>query len=420
MTAIAHDTGEHSADTLRVLYLSWRDSGHPEAGGAETFAERTAQVLHQRGNDVTIFTSRFPGSSRTADHDGVRIVRGGGRYDCYLHALRYAWTHRRDFDVVLDVQNGVPFWSPLLRALPVVNLTHHSHHDQWRVIFGPAIGRVGWFLESRIAPVVYRRSRYVTVSQASRSDLENLGVDGDRIDVVYNGLDDPPHPSGGPVQRADAPTMVVLSRLVPHKQIEIAIDTLAALRTRHPGLSLDIVGTGYWHDRLVQHAQDAGVRDAVRFHGFVDEDTKHRLLARAWLMLMPSEKEGWGLTILEAAQHGTPSVAFSCAGGPKESVLHGTTGLLADGADEFVRHTEDLLSSADLRHALGRGARTYAGGFDWQVAGAKLERTLLRAAGRGSARLRRAAGSAVSRRTARHAADAARARVAPAREDMPA
>lgn len=368
---------DEAGSPLRVLYLSWRDRDNPEAGGAETFTERTAEVLTELGHRVTIFTSRFPGASAVEDHGAVRVLRSGGRFTCYLAGLLYAGRHRRDYDIVIDVQNGVPFWSPLLAGCPVVNVVHHVHRDQWRVIFGPRLARFGWFLESRVAPRVYRKSRYVTVSLASRDDLVDLGIDRHRIDVVYSGNDRPAaleHDLMHPQSRT--PVLTVLGRLVPHKHVETAIDILAELLPEHPQLRLDIVGTGYWHDELVRYAHQRGVRDRVDFHGFVDEDTKHRLLGRSWLLLMPSHKEGWGLTIVEAGLHETPSVAYAHAGGPTESIVHGSTGLLAHTPQEMRDQVETLLRDDELRRSLGRGARKHALSFDWASSGRSLELTL--------------------------------------------
>ncbi|WP_245988336.1 glycosyltransferase family 4 protein [Flexivirga caeni] len=366
-----------TASQLRVLYLSWRDRQHPEAGGAETFTERTAEVLTDLGHRVTVFTSRFPGARPVEDHGTVRVLRQGGRFTCYVAGLVYVARHRRDYDVIIDVQNGVPFWSPLLAGSPVVNVMHHVHRDQWSVIFGPRLARFGWFLESRVAPRVYRKCRYVTVSQASRVDLVDLGIDEDRIDVVYSGNDRPTALEDGLVgEKSPTPVLTVLGRLVPHKQVETAIDILADLLPEHPQLRLDVIGTGYWHDTLVRHATQRGVRDRVDFHGFVDDGTKHRLLARSWLMMVPSHKEGWGLTIVEAGLHETPSLAFAHAGGPTESIRHGSTGLLAHDTAEMREQVALLLRDDELRTAFGRAARTHALAFDWASSGKALELTL--------------------------------------------
>ncbi len=361
-------------EPLRVLYLSWRDRENPEAGGAETFTERTSEVLTQRGHEVTIFTAAYPGSSPRTKHGDVDVVRRGTKFSVYLHGMWHVLRHGRNYDVVLDVQNGVPFWAPLVSSTPVINIVHHVHRDQWAAVFGERVARLGWFLESRVAPWVYRRSRYVTVSKSTRNELAGLGINPARVDLVYSGNDRPADLDRyAALQRTEKPSILFLGRLVPHKHVEQAVDILASRAHTHPDLELHVVGGGYWEAEIAKHAAERGVADRVHLHGFVDESVKHELLARAWAVVMPSHKEGWGLTIVEAGLHGTPAVAYGFAGGPSESIVHGRTGLLADSVEQFEEHVIRLVDDAALRRDLGRTARLYASSFDWGRTGRRLE-----------------------------------------------
>ncbi len=369
-------------DALRVLLLSWRDSRHPEGGGAEVFLERIASGLRSRGHEVTIRCAAYRGALREEVVDGVRFVRRGGRFSVYPRAAFGLLRRRRGYDVVVDVQNGVPFWAPLFTRAKIVNLTHHVHREQWGVIFGPLAARFGWWLESRLAPRVYRRCRYVTVSRATRDDLVGLGVRAASIGVVYNGHDVVADDDLVPLPRSAHPTLVVLGRLVPHKRVDLAIQALVALRPAVPDLRLVVVGHGYWEPYLRGLAARLGVSDAVAFTGYVDEPTKHRLLAGAWLHVLPSVKEGWGLAVIEAAAHRIPTVAFRSAGGPVESVLDGETGLLVDDAEGMTEALRLLLTDGDLRRELGDRARRYADGFTWAGTVTAFEAELCLAAGR--------------------------------------
>lgn len=369
----------------RVLYLSWRDKENPEAGGSEVFVERTSEVMRSLGDAMTIHTARFPGAAARTMHGDVRVLRAGNRFTCYAAGLWHLIRHSTEYDAVIDVQNGVPFWSPLVSRVPVIVVVHHVHRDQWQSIFGKRLARFGWFLESKAAPFVYRNCRYVTVSKATRAELVELGVDRDRIDLVYSGNDHPRDlESYAEVPRSSAPSITVLGRLVPHKQVEIAVEAVATLRSEFPGLHLNVIGSGYWQPNIEARARELGVEDAVHFHGFVDEDTKHTLLAQSWLVMMPSYKEGWGLTIVEAGLHATPSLAFAQAGGPSESIQHGSTGALASTTEELIDDVRVLLSRDDVREQLGRGARRYARSFSWEAAGRQLHHTVLNVLGRGS------------------------------------
>ena len=358
---------------LRVLFLSWRDQGHPEAGGAESFLDNVSRHLAAAGHEVTVVTARYPGALSAEVLDGRRFLRSGGRFSVYPLGLLRLLRLRRRVDVVVDVQNGIPFWAPLAARGPVVNLVHHVHREQWPEVFGPVRARFGWWLESRLAPRVYAGSQHLVVSAATRDELVGLGVEPERTTVVYSGREQVAEPV---VDRSEAPSLVVLGRLVPHKRVELALETVAALRPGHPGLELHVVGHGYWHDELVAHADRLGVREAVRFHGFVDDETKNRLLASAWVNLLPSLKEGWGLAIIEAGALGVPTVAFREASGTNESVLDGETGFLVDDLDGLVEVTERLLTDQVLRKELGESAREFASSFSWEATGAAVEHLL--------------------------------------------
>ncbi|HYT10300.1 MAG TPA: glycosyltransferase family 4 protein [Mycobacteriales bacterium] len=367
---------------LRVLLLNWRDCGHPEGGGAENVVERMACGLRERGHRVEVRCARYPGAAAEEVIDGVRFVRRGGRFSVYLRTAASLARHRRAWDVVVDVQNGVPFWAPLFTGTPVVNVTHHLHREQWQVIFGRLLGHIGWWLESRVAPLVYRRCRYVTVSEATRADLATLGISPERVGVVYSGIDAPVLPMDSDAwPRSSAPTLVVVGRLVPHKRVELALAAVAGLCDQWPDLSMTVVGQGYWESALRVEAERLGVSHAVRFTGRVDDVTKHRLLAEAWVHLMPSVKEGWGLVVVESGAHGTPTVAFRAAGGTRESVLDGETGLLVDDEREFVDAVRRLIADQVLRARLGHAARGHAGRFSWATAIDAFEAEIRTAAG---------------------------------------
>ncbi len=350
-----------------VLILNWRDSEHPEGGGSEVYVEHVAAGLARRGVDVTLFCARPAGAPKLEDRDGFRIMRRGGRYTVYLWAFVYVVLRRvGPFDRVLEVQNGMPFLATLYTRRPVTVLVHHVHREQWSVVMSRRRAQVGWWLESRVAPWANRRNAYVTVSESTAEELVRLGVDATSIRVVHNGFSPPP--VGAPaVGRSASPSVVVLGRLVPHKRVEIAMDAIAALVDDVPGLTLHVVGHGWWERRLRQHAERLELGPAVTFHGFVDERTKHELLAQAWVLAMPSLKEGWGLAVVEAAQHGTPAVAFEDAGGLSDSIENGRTGLLVRSPEEFTQAVRELVTRPARRAELGTAAEAASHRYSWSA-----------------------------------------------------
>ncbi len=359
-------TSPGSRGRLAIALLNWRDTGHPEGGGSERYVETVAAGLAAIGHSVTLFCAKYDDAPSEEFRDGVRIVRRGGKLTVYAHALRALRSGSLGRpDVIVDVQNGLPFWSRLIARAPVIVLVHHLHREQWRVIYGRTMAAIGWWLESRLAPRLYRRSRYVTVSEVTRAELNAIGVHRDRCTVIYNGTAEAPPTTG---VRDATPRICVLGRLVPHKRVEHVLDATAHLRTRWPKLRIAVIGDGWWRDELHSRARTVGVADAVEFLGHVDEQRKHEELARAWLLAAPSIKEGWGLVVVEAATHGVPTIGYRQAGGLAESVIDGETGILADNYAGFVAAIDALLADHERRAEMGRAAARYAAKFRWTTA----------------------------------------------------
>ncbi|MGY1744378.1 glycosyltransferase family 4 protein [Blastococcus sp. SYSU D00695] len=343
-----------------VLFVNWRDSSHPEGGGSERYVHRVAEGLAAAGLRVTLLCAAHDRAPAEEVVSGVRVLRRGGRLTVYPRALVHVLRTRPR--LVVDVQNGIPFGSTLVTRSPVTVVVHHVHREQWPIVFGRVGGRIGWWLESVVAPRLYRRARYVTVSDATRAELVELGVDGGRITVVPNGIE-PPLPVGTP--RSATPRLVVLGRLVPHKRVEHALEVLARLSPRWPDLRLAVVGEGWWDEQLRAEAERLGVADRVEFTGHVDEVTKHRQLAAAWVHLCPSVKEGWGLVVTEAGGHGVPTVGYRSAGGLRESVVDGISGVLVDDLDGMTAAVERLLDEPDTRWSMGAAAARHAASYRW-------------------------------------------------------
>lgn len=357
-----------------VVILNWRDPWHPEGGGSEIYLEQVARRLSAAGNRVTHFTARYSGSRAEEVVDGVRYVRRGRDITVYLWAALLLLTGKLGrVDRVIEVQNGMPFLARLFTRAKVVVLVHHVHREQWPVV-GPLLAHVGWFMESTVGPWVNRRNQYVAVSQVTADELADLGVDPQRIRIAHNGV--PPVPEFNAPGKDEHPSMVALSRLVPHKQIEHAVITLDELRDELPDATLTIMGSGWWSDHLHTMVSDLGLSDRVRFLGFVDDQVKFAELSRAWVHVMPSLKEGWGLSIVEAAHVAVPSVAYRSAGGVQESIMDGVTGLLANDQEDFTSQVRSLLTDTALRESMGCKAMDRSEQFTWEATTAVIQECL--------------------------------------------
>lgn len=358
----------------RLLVLAWRDPWHPEAGGSERYLHEILTRLAMAGWNVTYVTSRPPGQEPFSRQDGMVFRRHGNRVTVYFWGLIGLVRFGRRADVVMDVVNGVPFLTPLVRRRGVVALVHHVHREQWQMLYPDWRGRLGWLVESRVMPRLYRHIPFITVSSATRADLEGLGIEAAHISIVRNGVNVSTSPSSE--DDSLAPRLVSLARLVPHKQTEHALEVLARLSPEFPNLRLDIIGDGAWRPSLESHAAALGIREMVTFHGRVTDLERDALLHRAWVQIFPSVKEGWGLAITEAGAAGVPSIAYRTAGGVGESIEHGVSGVLVDDLAELVLATRGLLTDPARRRRLGDGARAKALSRSWDSAASEMAKVL--------------------------------------------
>jgi glycosyltransferase involved in cell wall biosynthesis len=231
------------------------------------------------------------------------------------------------------------------------------------------------WLAERPIPRAYRRAGFHAISESTRDDLVRRGVARERIVVIYPGIDTRAYTPGPPPDRSADPVFLYVGRLRRYKGVEVAIRALALARETRADLRLDIAGVGDDRGRLERIAAQLEVSGAVRFLGRVSEAEKLRLLRSAWANVFPSCKEGWGITNVEAAACGTPSLAADSPG-LRDSVRHGETGyLVAHGHPAALAgRMLELAADPSLVDRLGRQARRFAETLSWERAANETER----------------------------------------------
>lgn len=367
---------ERGEKPLRVAVVNWRDPWQCAAGGAELYAWQISEQLRLRGAHVTFVTSREPGQARRERRSGIEVVRMGGVYSRYPLVLAWLLRHRGSFDVAIDCMNGVPFLSPLAlaRRTRIILLVHHVHDEQFFVYFGRLLATVGRFLEGPVARRLYRRHPTVAVSPSTARELRaRLGWRGP-IYIVPNGAPPPAHlPEAVP---DGSPSIVCVGRLVAHKRIDRLVEMTARLREDLPGVRLHIVGRGEQHEALAARIRDLDLTEHVRLHGFLPEHAKNELLAGADLHVSASRYEGWGLSVIEAAALGVPTVAYD-VNGLRDAIRDGETGWLAlpgeDLADTVRRALKEL--AAD-RPRIRAACTAWAATFTWESSGDRMHRLI--------------------------------------------
>jgi glycosyltransferase involved in cell wall biosynthesis len=368
-TSAAADLADIAAGAglRRIHFVAWRDLDDPEAGGSELHAHKVASLWAGAGLDVTFRTSAVPDAPAALTRDGYRVLRRSGRYAVFPGA---AWEGirmgQRPGDALVEIWNGMPFFSPLWYRGPSVVFLHHVHAEMWGMVLPPALARLGDTVERRLAPPVYRHSGIVTLSESSRREIEEmLGLRHDRITVAPPGVDPrfTPAPGG---HRSPVPLVVAVGRLVPVKRFDALLRALARVKAEHPALEAVIVGEGYERPALEAVRAELGATDWVQLPGRVGEDELLSLYRRAWVVASSSQREGWGMTLTEAAACGTPAVATNIAG-HADAVLDGESGLLVDDVEDLAPALARVLDDEVLRSRLSKGALSRARWFTWET-----------------------------------------------------
>lgn len=350
---------------LRVLIINWRDISHPWSGGAEIYMHEIGRRLAENGMDVGWLCQRHRGSSRNELLDGIRVHRVGGRFTLYPRvAISYLFKLRGRYDVIVDCENGIPFFTPLFARIPKVLLVHHVHREIFRRETHPPLRWLGYWLEGGLMPRVYRKTPIVAVSASTRDDLVSLGFKADQIHIVHNGVVEVT-----PLHRKPAlqPRILCAGRLTPQKGVDVIIRAMPLVLRSFPNAQLDIVGQGPDRTRLERLAWSLKLATHVRFHGYLPGAARDQLAAQAWVAVCPSAFEGWGVSCVEAGARGLPVVA-SNVNGLRDSVRDGITGLLVPHGEPhaLAEALVGLLGDPERRDAMSTAGIEWAAAHSWE------------------------------------------------------
>lgn len=350
------------AGVRKVLVLAWRDLDDAEAGGSEVHADQFERRWAAAGLEVTHRTSFAVGLPATAQRNGYSVVRRGSRYSVFPRAVMNTVTHPRSYDALVEVWNGVPWFSPVWCRKPRITFLHHVHGPMWDQIMPGPLAGLGRALESRLAPPFYRRTLTLTPSDATRDELLEIGFRPERVVAVPNGTDEMFQPGGA---RAPQPTVVCVGRLAHVKRQDELIEAAVVARRRVPDLRLIVVGDGPLRPELERRIAQHDAGSWISLAGRLSHAELIDLYRSAWLVASASLAEGWGLTLTEAAACGTPAVASDIRG-HRSSVVDGVTGVLAP-LDRLGDALADVLLDDALRNRLGAAALQRARTLTWDA-----------------------------------------------------
>jgi len=358
---------------MNILIFSWRDPKHINNGGAEQVTHQHAKAWIKAGHSVTLFTSMYSYAMWEEDMDGVHIVRRGGELlTVQINAFFWYRKHKKEFDLVFDHFHGIPFFTPLYVKTKKVGFIHEVAKEVWKVNVLPLY--IAWF-PSLFGPMIerwtfklfYRKIPFITVSESTKKDLMSLGIHENLITVIENGVTLPKKRT--PFKKEKVKTIMFLGALAEDKGIRDAIQVFSEIeKKKKNAFNYWVVGRGaqFQIDAFRLYAKSLGVTNNLTFWGFVPEQKKFELLAKAHILLNPSLHEGWGLVNIEANAVSTPVIGYDVHGN-RDSIKNGKTGTLVPLKDtkKMAEEVQKVLNNPKQYKTMQKAGVEWSNQFTW-------------------------------------------------------
>nr|WP_274637839.1 glycosyltransferase family 4 protein [Microbacterium bovistercoris] len=207
---------------------------------------------------------------------------------------------------------------------------------------------------SRMRDVYSRLDLITTVTAADRDRvMASLSMPPGRVEVLPNSI---PEPLIAPAA-LDTRLIFGVGRLAQEKRYDLLLEAFALAVDEHPGWRLRLYGDGPARGQLEAHALALGIRELVDFMGAaIDMDSEW---PRASITVSTSERESFGMTIVESMRNGVPVISTDCPDGPREIIEDNADGILTPLGDKdaIVRQLTDLMADDERRQLLGSAAR---------------------------------------------------------------
>ncbi len=353
---------------MNLIVFNWRDIKNPESGGAEVYTHQISKRLVERGHNVTVFASKFPGCRKEEVVDGVRIIRDGDKYTVYFKAFEF-WKRRKErYDIVVDEINTIPFFTyRFVRNERRIALIHQLSKEFWFCETPFPVSHVGhYFLEDNWMKK-YVNYPTITVSNSSRRDLLTLGFRS--VFVVHNGVN--VKPVNRIPEKNHHPTVVFVGRMKRAKKPDDVVRAFKIVKKEIDDAVLWMIGDGYLRKEL-----EKSKIEGVKFYGYLSSERKDKLVSKAWVIAVPGVREGWGQVVTDANALGTPAVGYNIPG-LRDSIRNGYNGILVDPSPESLAEAiVTILTDDALRKKLCKNALRWAGKFTWDRSAEEFEKIL--------------------------------------------
>lgn len=360
---------------MNVVILNWRDVKNPLSGGAEILTHEIAKYLVIKKNNVTIFSSDFPGSKKVEILDGVKIIRDGkpdlrSGFDS-VHYRAYNYYRKKKFgviDVLIDEVHGVPFFTPLYVKEKKFALICEKAGKLWDTVLPFPYNYFGRITEI-IYPIFYRNIKVITISNSSKHELSTM-FPSSHINVVHPGSSS--KILNAFIKKENTLNLIFIARLSKTKGLEDALTAVSIIKKKKMNVRLHVIGKGDadYVREVKEKIKLMGLSKNVVLYGYISESEKFGVIDKCHILICPSQKEGWGLTVHEVGARGVPTISYNVPG-LKEVVVDDVNGRLTKNntPEELASSCIEVFNDKHLYIKLQKGAIEQRKKYSWNSTG---------------------------------------------------
>ena len=363
---------------MKILLINWRCIKNPEAGGAEIHLHEIFKRVADLGHSITLVAHHFKNAPREEIIDGIKVIRVGNRY---LFHKQFKTFYKKnlanlDFDLVVDYLTKIPLNTPAYIKKPLVGALMHIHGKSMFTELPFPLSLYVYLKEKRI-PVNYKNTPLFVISPSTKKDLVKIGYDEKKIEFLYSGIDQNLFHKNIP--KSDYPSLVYVGRLKKYKNLEAIINAMPKVINEIPNATLEIAGCGDHEPALKQLVKNINLENKIIFHGKVSEDKKVELMGKAWMFVIMSLMEGWGIVVIEANAASTPTIG-SDVPGLRDSIQNNKTGLLVPphDSDALAVAIISLFNNKSRLKEMSIAAKSWSEKFTWDSSASHFLQTILK------------------------------------------
>lgn len=311
----------------KILWFTWKDKKHPQAGGAEIVNEELAKRLIKDGYEVKFIVGGWPGSVAQEIINGYEVIRLGGRWTSYWYAYRYYKKHLKGWaDLVIDEINTVPFFAKFYVKEKNILFIHQLCREIWFYQMFFPLNWIGYIIEPIYLRLLNDR-KVITISNSTKQELQKLGFQD--IQIISEGIEIEPVDNLDTITKYPNPTILSLGSIRAMKRTKDILQAYNLAKQSIPNLELIIAGDSNdpYGQEFLQEIQKSEYKKGIQYLGKVSKQKKIELMQKSHIILVTSVKEGWGLIVTEANSQGTPAIVYD-VDGLRDSVIHNQTGLV--------------------------------------------------------------------------------------------